>query len=527
MLQHFPWWNIKRLTHCGKLSWQKKIAFILLITAILTLFAFLFHDICDSTVTIYPFSNKEKNRPFNENKISELTSHPEIKLVTISAGSFYMGSSPEESGRKKMHHKMTSNSIVPYSDEKLHKVVISRPFQISATEVTQGLWKTIMGTNPSNFSLCGDNCPVEQISWFESLIFCNNLSRMENLEVCYQIKENAVSWDLYCNGYRLPTEAEWEYSARAGSISSFYSGACLSTDQANFDGNYPLKDCPKGNWQGQSIPVASYEPNPWGLFDMHGNVSEWVWDWMASYEKDVGIDPVGPHRGLWRGYRGGSWLDYDRQCRSAFRDGNDPIDLDDDLGFRVARSIFPKQPSKTKGKENRLFVSMLLKSNQPKPLKPVIKNKIPVRMWHILFPASNGEKSYHGHVSSFSRFVFGTVRNPQTDMEYSDQFLVEQFDFRPRAKMVHFATSGKMDNLEFSFITDPPESQVNFYLFINSISNPARVSLGKPEKHPAVIPFSLSGDLPRVTSIPPEGGYLIWNTEEHVNKNIFNGFEIE
>ena len=211
------------------------------------------------------------------------------RMVQIPAGRFLMGSPGNEPSRD--------------GDETQHWVTISKGFSLGVTEVTQGQWKRVMGSNPSNFKNCGDDCPVESVSWTDAVEFCNRLSDLEGLSRCY----SGQNWDQSCTGYRLPTEAEWEYAARAGTTGPFHTGNCLSTSEANYDGNYPLSGCSKGQYRKTPIRVGSLASNSWGLYDMHGNVWEWVWDWKADYPSGSVTDPVGPSGGSTRVDRGGSW----------------------------------------------------------------------------------------------------------------------------------------------------------------------------------------------------------------------------
>ena len=239
------------------------------------------------------------------------------EMVQIPAGEYMMGSPPGESGRD--------------SDESLHRVRITRPFMIRRTEVTQAEWEAVMGANPSRFGDCGGSCPVEMVSWFEAVEFCNALSRSEGLEECYSIAGSEVSWPrgLDCAGYRLPTEAEWEYAARAGTDTAYYTG----TDEAALGraGWY------RGNSGDSTHPVSQKEANAWGLYDMLGNVWEWTWDWYGGYGGDA-TDPTGPGAGDYRVNRGGSWY-YDAQsCRAAYRPWYTPSNRLSYQGFRPARS---------------------------------------------------------------------------------------------------------------------------------------------------------------------------------------------
>ena len=232
----------------------------------------------------------------------------EMTFVHIPARTFMMGSPEDEPGRD--------------SDEKLHEVTLTNDFYMQTTEVTQGQWKAVMGENPSNFKDCGDDCPVEQVSWEDVQEFIRRLDRIEPV-----------------GKYRLPTEAEWEYSARAGTTTPFAFGRCLSTDDANYDGNYPLEGCPEGKYRSKTLAVGTLAANAWGLFDMHGNVYEWCQDWFGGYPNGPVEDPVGPHSGSGRVFRGGSWNDFARNCRSAGRYYWQPGIRDGYLGFRLARSL--------------------------------------------------------------------------------------------------------------------------------------------------------------------------------------------
>jgi len=229
-----------------------------------------------------------------------------MKFVKIPSGSFMMGSPSGEPGRD--------------SDETQHRVSISNSFYMQTTEVTQGQWKAVMGSNPSKFSDCGNECPVEQVSWDDVQEFIKSLNRKGD------------------GTYRLPTEAEWEYAARGGTTTPFSFGSCLSTSQANYDGNNPLEGCSKGTYRQKPVPVGSFSSNAYGLYDMHGNVYEWVQDWKGDYPSGSVTDPTGPSSGSNRVLRGGSWDYYARHCRSAHRGWSTPGDRDDALGFRLCFS---------------------------------------------------------------------------------------------------------------------------------------------------------------------------------------------
>ncbi|MFH1743397.1 MAG: formylglycine-generating enzyme family protein [bacterium] len=211
------------------------------------------------------------------------------KFALIPAGTFLMGSPDDEPGRDK-------------DEGPQHRVTISRPFYMQTTEVTQGQWKKVVGNNPSYFMNCGDDCPVEQVSWSDAQEFIRRINRMEGTDK-----------------YRLPTEAQWEYAARAGTTTPFHTGHCLSTDQANYDGNYPLSECSKGEYRRKTIRVGNFAPNAWGLYDMHGNVWEWVADRYGAYPAGDVTDPDGPTSGLYHVARGGSWGYRAMYCRSASR----------------------------------------------------------------------------------------------------------------------------------------------------------------------------------------------------------------
>ena len=229
------------------------------------------------------------------------------KFVLIPSGTFTMGSPVSEPGRR--------------DDETQYQVKISKAFYMQTTEVTQGQWMKVMGSNPSYFKNCGDDCPVERVSWKDVQDFIIKLNSIEGTDK-----------------YRLPTEAEWEYAARAGTTTAFNTGSCLSTDEANWNGDYPLLGCPKGKYRGKTLRVRSFPPNPWGLYDMHGNVWEWCQDWCDDYPSGSVVDPTGPSSGSFRVSRGGSWASRAENVRAAYRGRNPPGFAFDSLGFRLVLS---------------------------------------------------------------------------------------------------------------------------------------------------------------------------------------------
>ncbi len=245
--------------------------------------------------------------PLPQLPLKTFTNTMGMEFVFIPPGDFIMGSPLSEYERR--------------PDEVRHLVKFAKGYYIQTTETTQGQWKKIMGKNPSHYDKCGDNCPVETVSWDDIQEFLNKLNVLEGSKK-----------------YRLPTEAEWEYACRAGTRTPFSCGRCLSTDHANYNGEYPYKGCPDGKDRNKIIPVASLSPNPWGIYDMHGNVWEWCHDWMGPYSSRPVVDPVGPSTGEKRIYRGGSQNDKAEYSRSAFRGQFKPHRRSGSLGFRLAIS---------------------------------------------------------------------------------------------------------------------------------------------------------------------------------------------
>jgi formylglycine-generating enzyme required for sulfatase activity len=262
--------------------------------------------------------------------------------VAIPAGEFLMGSPSGEEGRD--------------SDEKQHRVRITRGFYLKATEVTQGEWEAVMGSNPSSFKSCGKTCPVENVSWNDAVTYLNKLSDRERLPRCYDASGTFVG--LSCKGYRLPTEAEWEYAARAGTTGAVYAGTWDIVGKNNapalgpiawYGGNSGVSyggavDC--GDWPEKqeasskcgTHPVGQKRPNAWGLYDMLGNVWEWTNDWYGDYPGGTVTDPVGGASGGYRVGRGGSWFSLAQFARAARRSGDAPDLRGLNLGFRPLRA---------------------------------------------------------------------------------------------------------------------------------------------------------------------------------------------
>ncbi len=215
-------------------------------------------------------------------------------------------------------------------EKPVHEVRISKAYYMGKYEVTQAEWEEVMGSSPSAFK--GDDLPVENVSWNDVIDYCNKRSAAEGLTPCYSVSDDTVSWDFSANGYRLPTEAEWEWAARGtgkGRLDYQYSGSDTAGDVAWYDENSGRKTHPVGQKQANSL----------GIYDMSGNVWEWCWDWYWDYPSSSQTDPRGAASGTGRVLRGGSWRNLAQIVRSAFRGDTAPGYRLDILGFRVVRSF--------------------------------------------------------------------------------------------------------------------------------------------------------------------------------------------
>jgi formylglycine-generating enzyme required for sulfatase activity len=161
-----------------------------------------------------------------------------------------------------------------------NQAVMVGGFYMGKYEVTQTEYESVMGANPSFIK--GPNLPVENVSWYDAVLYCNRRSQQEGLKPAYGISGTDINLDGAANGYRLPTGTEWEYACRAGTAGPFNTGYNITTSQANYNGNYPYNNNAKGNNRRSTMAVGSFLPNAWGLYDMHGNVWEWCWDRSGS-----------------------------------------------------------------------------------------------------------------------------------------------------------------------------------------------------------------------------------------------------
>lgn len=224
----------------------------------------------------------------------------------IVPGTFLMGSPKTE--LKRFDHEIQ------------HAVTLTQGFWLAESACTQALWQVVLGDNPANFKDTSDH-PIENVSWDDVQRFIQAL--------------NAQVPDLHA---RLPTEAEWEYACRAGTTTPFSFGETITPEQVNYDGNYPYAGAEIGPVRGKTVPVKSLSPNPWGLYEMHGNVWECCADGYDVYPTAVMTDPLGPATGEGEGpvLRGGSWHSYATRTRSAFRGRHEPFRHYISIGFRLA-----------------------------------------------------------------------------------------------------------------------------------------------------------------------------------------------
>ena len=236
------------------------------------------------------------------------------QMKMLSADTFWMGGLEEDASALRL-------------EKPRHPVTLTTDFYIGKYAVTQGLWARIMGGNPSRFK--GASRPVEQVRWKDCVIFCNELSKSEGLESAYTINGDEVQCNWSVNGYRLPTEAEWEYAARGGGYQQF-SGSTTPNEVAWYDANS----------ESQTHPVGQKQPNGFELYDMSGNVYEWVWDHCSVYTEQLAIDPKNNTSDQGHVFRGGCWLTRSRCTRVSFRIyAASSLHRGSGLGFRIARTV--------------------------------------------------------------------------------------------------------------------------------------------------------------------------------------------
>ncbi|MBI9084218.1 MAG: SUMF1/EgtB/PvdO family nonheme iron enzyme [Desulfobacterales bacterium] len=225
----------------------------------------------------------------------EVTNALGMAFAFVPPGSFMMGSPAGESGRD--------------ADEWRHRVTLTRGFFMQTTEVTQRQWEAVMGVMPADFQDCGADCPVEMVSWNDAMAFIDKLNRLEGGPL-----------------YRLPTEAEWEYTCRSGE------SRAIAVSRMKKVGWY------RANTGGRLKPVGGKRPNAWGIYDMHGNVYEWCQDRFGPYGAGSDVDPAGPDEGLFRVFRGGAWVSDADACRAAARNCHQTDFRGNHLGLRLIRN---------------------------------------------------------------------------------------------------------------------------------------------------------------------------------------------
>jgi len=279
------------------------------------------------------------------------------EMIYIQGGIVLMGSPGTEPGRNEDEGPQHWVTLSPYylgrepvTVRQFADFVTATNYRTEAETLGGGYiwsgvaWEQRVDANWRNpYFLQAENQPVVLVSWLDAVQYCNWRSRNEGMNQAYQITRNSsgdieVNWNRGANGYRLPTEAEWEYACRAGTTTPFSTGINITTSQANFDGRFPYNQNERGTYRGKTTPVGGFPPNPWGFYDMHGNIWEWCWDWYAPYGSTAQWDPSGGDSGRLRVRRGGSWGREGSDLRSARRSSGEPSYRGNFIGFRIARS---------------------------------------------------------------------------------------------------------------------------------------------------------------------------------------------
>ena len=278
----------------------------------------------------------------------ELNPDVSLEFVSIPNGSFTMGSPEDELGRS--------------DDETQHSVIISRGFLLGATEVTYAQWNSLLvwavGNGYTDLATGGKGAyggstekhPVTEVNWYDVVKWCNALSEKDGRTPVYTVDgsvlktgtHNRVECNWDGNGYRLPTEAEWEYACRAGTMTAFYTGK-IAKLECEFDPNLDRAGWYCRNYGDNTHPVGEKEKNNFGLSDMHGSVWEWCWDRLGDYGSSTSPDPKGSDEGFRRMMRGGSWGSYSQQCRSAYRGNGNVLFRSRAKGFRLCLRSSPSR----------------------------------------------------------------------------------------------------------------------------------------------------------------------------------------
>jgi len=253
----------------------------------------------------------------------------EAGMVFVRGGSFLMGSPEGEAGRR--------------DSERIHRVEISA-FWLAARELSFAEYDAFCAATgraaPDDAGFGRGERPAINVSWLDAVAYCNWRSRRDGLKPCYRGEGPNPAWVRGAKGYRLPTEAEWEYACRAGTVSAYSCGATIDPTLANYDGSTSAGGASGDAYRRRTLPVGSFPPNAWGLYDLHGNVWEWCWDWREPYpEETVLVDPRGPSEGEARVLRGGSYCNAPDRLRSARRYGAWPAVYGPNFGFRIARDV--------------------------------------------------------------------------------------------------------------------------------------------------------------------------------------------
>lgn len=317
-------------------------------------------------------------------------------MILVQGGTFTMGSPEKEQLRGK--------------DEVSHKVEISS-FYVDPYEVTQKDYEAVMGKNPSKHK--GKNKPVSNVTWYDTIRYCNKLSKRKGYQPVYKIKKKTVTWNRRANGYRLLTEAEWEYAARAGEKGIFNTGSQITSDEANYYGEYPYlieenyEDAKNpsvvpGEYRGTTVAVDSFQANAYGIYNMHGNVSEWCFDYYGVYGKKKKSNPAGPEKGTLRINRGGGFNDYAKHLRLAYRSVADPDSSDQNLGFRIARNktgirknITTKRSFSVKQNKNpKILIAYFSDTGNTKMAAELIKEKTGADMVEIQMKKPYSDELY-------------------------------------------------------------------------------------------------------------------------------------